>query len=132
MNGRAPRFEVATYYALTRVGGAEWEVLTRPDWGLFFEGWERDGVAVVEAGTLELAREVFFEPSLGSAPVEVAREERLAPWAATYWKELPEGFRVSGPVARVPITARSLEALRARKDRTWYSPPALPAAPNVP
>lgn len=128
LKGRAPRFEVATYYYLTQAGGGEWEALLRPNWAMFSEGWDLDGETVVEAGTLELAREIFFDPNGDSVPVAGARarEERLAPWTATYWKELPEGFRVCGPVVPVPLTARTLEARRARKNRAWYSPPTLP------
>jgi hypothetical protein len=89
-----PRLEGAIHYWLTESGGHQWEAQVSPDWRRFSTGYEKDGERVVEASTVELAKEEYSRwPGAKAAEPQL---EQLAPWQATYWKRLDVGVRLRG------------------------------------
>jgi hypothetical protein len=83
-----------TYFALTRDGGAAWEAFARPDWSRFIDA-RADGTDA-EVICADRARLDAFVASRWQAwiPAGAERRDELRPWAATYWKTLPVGYRV--------------------------------------
>lgn len=92
-----------TYYGLTPEGGAQWEAFAAPDWQRYIDASSRltdDGkgiiweVICVDKSWLEeyFESKCFYEP----AEVSVATVEwdYIAPWDATYWKQLEGGHRI--------------------------------------
>jgi hypothetical protein len=89
----------APYYGLTVAGGEAWEAATMPRWVEYvthdagFEGDIRN--STIEAATRERARaELEQSPDRALVIDESIEEELLVPWRPTYWKVLPEGFRI--------------------------------------
>lgn len=90
------------HYALTPAGGAVWEEFAAPDWDFYIDqlyGTD-DHVDTIE---LACARRDWLEAFVGKlteAGYGVSRDtltwETLTPWQATYWKQLPCGYRASG------------------------------------
>ena len=92
-----------TYYGLTPEGGAQWEAFAAPDWQEYIDAsarltddekgiiWE---VICVDKAWLEryFESKCFYEP----AEVSLATVEwdYIAPWDATYWKQLEGGHRI--------------------------------------
>lgn len=88
------------FYGVTAQGGALWERHSHPQWDLFFE--EGYGIDPYE-GEMAASTPGLIEERLGHAPYdtmikaivpESLRWSVLQPWQATYWKQLPLGYRV--------------------------------------
>lgn len=128
-------------YGLTAKGGAMWEALAQPDWRryLSYESSSDDDWNT-QIGEVTCADRLFAQQYISGLPelgIEVlagpSDAERVAPWQATYWKTLPEGFRfhfrcrdreerVDG--SRVPRWFTEMEQ--------WYVRPELDATPPRP
>lgn len=99
---------------LTRKGGKVWESFGKPHWCKYYSiNWDDDPS---ESGTIEFADAALLPNILnvvmwnGCLLLEpAARVRRLAPWKATYWKQLPVGHRLSFASKKVA----SCEALLA-------------------
>lgn len=99
-----------TNYGLTSAGARRWEQFAEPDWGRFSE-WQEispeddDGsideetTFCFDAGSMAYVEEMLSAPwRLFSREIVAASVviEKLSPWEPTYWKTLPEGYRVQG------------------------------------
>lgn len=92
-----------TYYGLTQVGGAQWEAFAAPDWQKFIDGGHLfsdeyvDGIWELICADKEWLKR-YIESLFYGGPKEVNLEsvqwDYIAPWQATYWKQLDGGHRV--------------------------------------
>jgi hypothetical protein len=103
------------FLGLTTLGGAIWEFHVRPNWNLLLSCAElRQGLMRIECAersTLEsLIRKLFPDAPLKINPTR--------PWQVTYWKYLPQGYRVTTPVHRLGENAQTF--LR-QKRAAWIS-----------
>ena len=92
-----------TYYGLTPEGGAQWEAFAAPDWEKYIDASsrltdDRKGITweVMCADKAWLER--YFESMCFYHPQDVSLAtvewDYIAPWEATYWKQLEDGHRV--------------------------------------
>lgn len=88
-------------YFLTERGGAKWCSLAKPDWGRFYtqigDTFDDHEVFLIEAGSETRMEELMLELR-NRFEIIVSNEHCLwpiVPWKATYWKELPRGFRLT-------------------------------------
>lgn len=91
------------WFGLTGSGGAIWEHHVRPDWRRY--GTHALGVSSgrIEAACDHLAEEILELAGhiIGREPRPASiRRSKLRPWTATYWKTLPEGFRITFNLGR--------------------------------
>ncbi len=106
-------FWFATFFGLTEAGGARWEALSDPDWSCFVDASFIVDPQVCEIATMEkeLAEEILERCHYDAGTLE---EEVLEPWAPTYWKELPRGYRLmfayEEPIPDIP------------EEDEWYTP----------
>jgi hypothetical protein len=106
------------YLELSRRGGDQWEQWAIPDWdryvGYFLpppeleeddEGyWYCLGATNLPA----IENEVLWLASVGAVVVNATQSlppVKFAPWMATYWKELPEGFQQAVKVIDTTVAA---------------------------
>jgi hypothetical protein len=89
------------YYRLTSDGGANWEAFAAPDWNKFVkhsysyeDGSECHEVVAVDKSRLRRVFDGLHYIGVNPKPETIVWTE-LKPFSATYWKELPEGFRVA-------------------------------------
>ncbi len=87
-----------TLYRLTAQGGAVWEAFAMPDWKAYLlrELDEDQGVGAFTALDRQWLQEDLEHFSVYEHAVarDSVQWERLGRWQPTYWKELPEGYRV--------------------------------------
>lgn len=93
-----------TSYGLTQEGGAQWEAFAAPDWEKYIAGSFQPEDTEGEYEMWELicadrARlEKYFESMCFYDPHEVVLEsverDYIAPWQATYWKQLEGAHRI--------------------------------------
>ena len=92
-----------TYYGLTQEGGAQWEAFAAPDWQKYIDGgchysedYEYGMWELICADKVWLER--YFESMCFYDPHEVTLEsverDYIAPWQATYWKQLEGAHRI--------------------------------------
>ena len=125
-------------------GGGVWETLSRPNWDLF--DWDSYGLDPNDGEITSTSRKLteeflrvrhqqsFSEDLL--VP-ESVKWEILTPWQATYWKELPEGHRVSFLYERNPEWEKNIDSFSPdpefikqdrqhsefrRRRMQWYQP----------
>jgi hypothetical protein len=113
-------------WELTDAGGAAWEETTLPDWSRYSMGMMSldPNEGVVEGGSREIAEKELLSCSPGERIVEGSRrDEPIAPWQATYWKQLPTGYRIRFKWYRVRPDAGEVQK-RWFKD-PWYRNPAF-------
>ena len=93
-----------TYYGLTPEGGAHWEAFAAPNWEKYIaarsqardetdesQTWE---VICADADWLEMYIDsLCFYSQIEVSPASIAWDE-IAPWQATYWKQLEGAHRV--------------------------------------
>lgn len=96
------------HYGLTALGGAAWEAFACPRWERFVDETfydpdhdPQDRAVMIGADRMlvyhrfEWMCNVGFHPYCGLRPLaKSAQWETLRPWQATYWKELPWGYRL--------------------------------------
>jgi hypothetical protein len=96
------------YYGLTALGGTAWEAFAWPRWErfvdeeLYYPEHEPSGWAAMMGADREFLEGRFrwicaaeCHPYCWQRPLaETARWQTLQPWQATYWKELPVGYRL--------------------------------------
>ena len=91
------------FYRLTAKGGASWEMFACPNWDFYiyneFAPLSENDILV---GSLVCSNESYLEQcfcSMSKHDFEVDENsikwDFIEPWQATYWKQLPRGFRVS-------------------------------------
>ena len=113
-----------TYYGLTQEGGVQWEAFAAPDWQKYIEAgfqlsddseyimWE-----LICADKARLER--YFESMCFYDPHEVVLEsverDYIAPWQATYWKQLEGAHRI-----------RFREPDESEQENLGLSPPSFP------
>jgi hypothetical protein len=125
-SGCVPRHYSGFWYSLTPVGGAAWESVTHPEWSRYTDYSMGLSDIRIEAGSRERAHEEYAQASTDPAHVPVPgsyEESLLQPWAATYWKTLPTGFRIQ--YAWVEGTSNVAWQLRQPRPRPWYTTPEL-------
>lgn len=102
------------YYGLSERGGQHWESLARPDWDRFVDRWEGEAGAFDESmpdddpsadrrqRQMTSSNRLLLEEHLRRdqetyriVDPETIRWETLTPWDATYWKRLPQAYRVT-------------------------------------
>jgi hypothetical protein len=87
----------STFYGLTAKGGAAWEAVARPNWNRYIDasfGTDPDDAEVICADAAR-AEGYVFSPFQDWPPIQGSvRRDRLEPWDATYWKQLPVGHRL--------------------------------------
>ncbi len=92
-----------TYYGLTQEGGAQWEAFAAPDWQKYIEagchfsdGYEFGMWELMCADKVWLER--YFESMCFYDPhkmdLESVERDYIAPWQATYWKQLEGAHRI--------------------------------------
>ncbi len=105
---RDATFDGWLYYGLTALGGDTWEAFARPRWErfvdeIFFDSEDdpHETAVLFAADRAQLERrfrwicELGFHPHSDHRPLaDTARWETLHPWQATYWKQLPIGYRL--------------------------------------
>ena len=95
-----------TYYGLTQKGGAQWEAFAAPDWqkyidaGCYYsEGYEYGMWKLICGDKVWLER--YFESmcfyNRHEGTLESVERDYIAPWQATYWKQLEEAHRIRFP-----------------------------------
>lgn len=86
------------WYELTLKGGAFWEQASAFDWNSFYDssyGTPEDLTGEIISSSEAYTQQLLLRmPSFNLFPANLAWSI-LAPWQATYWKELPIGYRVS-------------------------------------
>lgn len=97
--------EKHTSYGLTPEGGAQWEAFAAPDWEKYVEGGETfSDEDEYEYGIWEVMcadkdwLESYFKSIYFYYPIEMSLAsvawDYIAPWQATYWKQLDGAYRV--------------------------------------
>ena len=113
-----------TYYGLTQEGGAQWEAFAAPDWQKYidagFQLSDDSEYIMWEMICADKARlERYFESMCFYDPDEVVLEsverDYIAPWDATYWKQLDGAHRI-----------RFREPDESEKENLGVSPPSFP------
>lgn len=103
------------YFGVTAFGGARWELESQPNWNRYIY----TSISIdPNEGELICADRSLAEAFLSTQPwwpeVEGSKSwEVLTPWQATYWKNLPEGHRV---------TFLHEEYSEADESRSWEKP----------
>lgn len=88
------------YYGMTALGGTVWEQLSKPQWERYFdELYDSDPhTGEIIARTSELAEQVLWTcpylPFIEHITPNTEKRDVIQPWHATYWKILPEGYRI--------------------------------------
>ncbi len=93
----ALREEINLGYYLTLKGGEQWESVSKPKWNQYFHwGYNVLMCADRAIGERLLAEhDLLFADELDSYIIlETSMWEEVVPWQATYWKNLPIGYRV--------------------------------------
>jgi hypothetical protein len=128
------------YFELTPRGGARWESVSKPRWTSFVDvelghgSGSNDGFVTASSRELvESYLELYRHPASGDQLV-VGNERwtTVAPWHATYWKDLSSGCRAD--FEWMPRTAttqtsdvwKDYSALLSKFTR-WYEPWSPPA-----
>ena len=92
-----------TYYGLTQEGGAQWEAFAAPDWQRYIDASsrltdDRKGIIWEVMCADKAWLEAYFESVCFYDPQDVSLAtvawDYIAPWDATYWKQLEGGHRV--------------------------------------
>lgn len=119
------------YYGLTSAGGWQWEQLTNPDWKSFVQtlyGVNPEEGSIASA-TRQVVQQWFDSQILEGYEVlpDSIRWENMLPWQATYWKQLPEGYRVTFLYHYHALSAKQdrQKNERLQKEVPWYTPPFL-------
>jgi len=122
------------FYGVTTAGGAKWEALSHPQWDRFYD--EGYGINPYE-GEMTASTRGLIEERLALVPYdsfiktivpESMRWSVLQPWDATYWKQLPIGYRLEFtyfPPTELEELARSthpdwVQAWHQRVNK-WYT-----------
>jgi hypothetical protein len=128
-SGQAER----VFYGVTDHGGALWETLSHPQWEHFYD--EGYGIHPYEgeitASTRGLIEErlalVPYDSFIKSIVPQSVQWSVLQPWQATYWKQLPVGYRIEFtylPLSEAEKGARSTPPDRVhawyQRVRRWY------------
>lgn len=96
-----PQFPDCTYYSLTSHGGAQWEAFAAPNWNRYIDAFysipedqeaERGELVCADKELAERYLQGIHHSGIHIDPTTVTWEQ-LKPWQATYWKELPLGYR---------------------------------------
>jgi hypothetical protein len=92
------------YLKLTPPGGAEWELLANPKWTKFHSVTVSGGesrknahsVAIEARSKRRIMEAMAALPDLGITKIGTKTTWRsLSPWQATYWKQIPTGWRAT-------------------------------------
>jgi hypothetical protein len=94
------------YYGLTPKGGAYWESFARPDWSQYIDAsattvsgngeatiWGAEIIGVDREKIEQLLQSNIYYHKQSLLP-ETVKRESLIPWQATYWKQLPAGYKI--------------------------------------
>ena len=94
----------STYYGLTQEGGAQWEVFAAPNWQHFIDenylssDEYEDGICELMCGNKKLLERyiesICYHDRHREFILETVRWDYIAPWQATYWKQLDGAHRV--------------------------------------
>jgi hypothetical protein len=120
--------ETDLYYAVTDRGGASWEKMSDPKWDRYTYKRAPDPT-IIEGGSTQVVEELLsLEQCMsGNIITETIERTTLQPWKATYWKTLPEGYRVQYYTlqeARHPLDAEGIKCYQRWKEVTkWYTHP---------
>ena len=114
------------FYGVTTLGGTKWEALSHPQWDRFYdEGYGIDPyegeITASDRGLVEqLMALVPDAPFVKAIVPESLRWSVLQPWEATYWKQLPIGYRAD--FIYLPRNEDEQLACPAPSDwvHTWY------------
>jgi hypothetical protein len=107
------------HYALTLLGGEQWENFFEPNWNLYISGWlEREEVSF--SGSDRQIVEKYLPSLRYSSQQEIVSGsevwEQLVPWQATYWKTLPSGWQVT---CQTRETNEYLGEIMPPEDQKW-------------
>lgn len=112
-------------YGLTDQGGTLWEDASRPIWPLFWESLS-DGQTTLyrtcNRHFINLIADARAQVSPSTATPAAAQP--IAPFEATYWKRVSEGYELSLPELTDDPIVRLLGE--------WYQRPTLPHRPMTP
>lgn len=123
-NPDAKLFSQGHVYRLTDSGAARWERFAEPNWSRF-ASWicPDEHLLVITAGSKEHLDELMANvDDLSSDPIvpDSIVEDILTPWDATYWKQLPYGFRICCRTTDRHQDFTALEQrLKRERNRTW-------------
>lgn len=103
LNEKRSKITERTYYGLTAKGGKYWESFSAPDWNLFLENNSttlensENLLGEIICADKKRVEDVFREKqnylNFKVIPKSIVWDE-LKSWKATYWKQLPVGYRV--------------------------------------
>jgi hypothetical protein len=122
--GSKPRDPEGFGYLLTARGGSTWEHYARPDWSRYVDsefGYDPPE-GIINASSREAAEAAFqrcMDDGSTEQPLPESKQgEVLVPWRATYWKELPSGYRL-----RYAWVKRRADVLRTitSVSHPWFS-----------
>lgn len=117
------------YYCLTKKGGQYWEAFASPDWNYYidsgFQPIENDEYWL---GELICSKKDHLENYFNSlcyyqydVDKNSIQRDTLEPWEATYWKELPMGYRIRFRCLQKEINYDSREPIETSwYDHKWY------------
>jgi hypothetical protein len=115
------------FYRLTAAGGAAWEQLAKPNWGLRYVVEVRDAASIGEEGecvvvamTEQIARQALLVTACSHNLMVVPGSERYVPcgpWNATYWKELESGIRAAATFVTLDDHTARIDSLLPRERR---------------
>ena len=93
------------YYRLTATGGAAWEAFAAPDWTQYCTHWlsyEDDKDSQFASHTIQTATKEVLDDYLQSFIISDPSVEQstlkysaMSAWQATYWKQLPQGYKAT-------------------------------------
>lgn len=117
-------------FGLTPLGGNRWESLAHPDWGRYVRArYARSLGGEVIAQDRDLAESwirwhQFYPPGFVAVPGSLVAGE-IVPWQATYWKNLPCGWRITFQYEWVSDRSEPIPEASAYFARihNWYASP---------
>ncbi len=125
------------YYAVTDYGASIWEELSHPQWHKFTQTSTINiGVETIDGGSKQIVEELvsLFQCMHRDVVMETIEWTHIQPWMATYWKTLPEGYRVRYHRQEIgqkaPFDSEAFQCYQRWGDVTkWYSNPFVTSLP---
>jgi hypothetical protein len=123
--GSRPRDPEGFGFQLTARGGRTWEHYARPDWSGYVDSYTRvdPQEGIIHASSREAAEAEFqrcMDDGSTEQPIAESKQgEVLVPWRATYWKELPSGYRLRYEWVKRSADVRRMMSAPVRPP--WFS-----------
>ncbi|QVL34404.1 hypothetical protein KIH39_11000 [Telmatocola sphagniphila] len=135
--------QVRSFACITELGGAIWESFAKPNWGTYLQHHgsvnsddETEEIEILATDRrkidsyLLLLDQYFENGQFWCVDRSTLREELLSPFNVTYWKQLPQGYRLTFRMIRRESDAvsdyekalsRSYDLSDLCEFRRWYA-----------